>query len=316
LQIQRNSCKNPLWQEERKNVKIGIPRAFYYHSYPGLWECFFRKLGHEPVVSSLSTQKTLETASAQTETENCLPQKLFDGHVLSLIGKVDAVFVPRIHSIVKKHNCCPRFGALLDATRAGIARGVRLVSTEINETETPLAKTLLTLARTNLGADRKTAKIAVAEALKAMERHHREEVAGQQAQAGKQKYLLLGHPYTLHDQFIAAPIVDKLKQLQTQPELMTFGDNDKAPGDILWCVFDKMHHKLQNIDKRLYRGVIQITTFNCGADSMMAERFRRVCKQKGVPYMLLMVDEHTDKAGLDTRLEAFVDSLSWKDLPI
>ncbi len=293
-------------------MKIGIPRAFYYHSYPELWECFFRNLGHEPVVSSPSTQKTLETASAHTETENCLPQKLFDGHLLSLIGKVDAIFVPRIHSIVKKHNCCPRFGALLDATRAGIARGVSLVSTEINETERPLAKTLLTLARTNLGADRKKAKIAVTEALKAMERHHREEVTRQQSRESKQRYLLLGHPYTLHDQFIAAPIVDKLKQLQTQPELMTFGNNNIAPSDILWCVFNKMYHKLQNIDARAYRGVIQITTFNCGADSMMAERFRRVCRQRGVPYMLLMVDEHTDKAGLDTRLEAFVDSLSWQ----
>jgi predicted nucleotide-binding protein (sugar kinase/HSP70/actin superfamily) len=28
--------------------------------------------------------------------------------------------------------------------------------------------------------------------------------------------------------------------------------------------------------------------------------------------MLLMVDEHTGKAGVDTRLEAFVDSLSWQ----
>ena len=28
--------------------------------------------------------------------------------------------------------------------------------------------------------------------------------------------------------------------------------------------------------------------------------------------MLLMVDEHTGKAGLDTRMQAFVDSLSWQ----
>jgi Uncharacterized protein conserved in bacteria len=73
-----------------------------------------------------------------------------------------------------------------------------------------------------------------------------------------------------------------------------------------------MYRKLQSLDMHVYAGVIQISTFNCGADSMMTERFRRMCKHNGVPYMLLMVDEHTGNAGVDTRLEAFVDSLSWQ----
>jgi predicted nucleotide-binding protein (sugar kinase/HSP70/actin superfamily) len=262
-------------------------------------------------VSSPSTHKTLEIASAQTETENCLPQKLFDGHLLSLIDSVDAIFVPQIHSMVKGHNCCPRFGALPDATRAGIARGVPLISIEINETAVPLSKTLLKLART-IGADRKTAKLAVQEAFAAMAQHHREEVQLQQTQCDNRKFLLLGHPYTLHDHFIAEPIVNKLKKIRVPLELMTFGDNDITPGDILWCVFNKMYRKLQNLDMQVYAGVIQISTFNCGVDATMTERFRRMCRHNGVPYMLLMVDEHTGKAGVDTRLEAFVDSLSWQ----
>ncbi len=293
-------------------MKIGIPRAFYYHSYPGLWESFFRNLGHEPVVSSPSTHKTLEAASAQTETENCLPQKLFDGHLLSLIGKVDAIFVPCIHSIVKKHNCCPRFGALLDATRAGIARGVSLVSLEINETESPLSKRMISMAQTNLGADKRTAKMAVREAFSAMKQHNQAAITGQEEQEGRHTYLLLGHPYTLHDQFIGVPIVRRLKELETRPELMTFSDDSIAASDIRWCVFNAMFQKLQTIDTQDYRGVIQVSTFNCGADSMMVERFRRLCKERNMPYMLLMVDEHTDRGGLDTRLEAFVDSLSWQ----
>lgn len=292
-------------------MKIGIPRAFYYHSYPRLWECFFQRLGHEPVVSLQSSQKTLEMACAQTETENCLPQKLFDGHLLSLIGSVDAIFVPRILSIVNGHNCCPRFGALPDATRAGIARGVPLISIEINETAAPLSKTLRNLART-LEADRRTANLAVQEAFAAMEEFHREEVHRQQEQCDNRRFLLLGHPYTLHDQFIADPIIQKMKKLEAPLERMTFADNNIKPGDILWCVFNKMYHKLQGLDPHAYAGVIQISTFNCGADSMMVERFQRVCRNKGVPYMLLTMDEHSGKTGVDTRLEVFVESLSWQ----
>ncbi|MFW5936745.1 MAG: acyl-CoA dehydratase activase-related protein [Desulfosalsimonas sp.] len=293
-------------------MKIGIPRAFYYHSYPGLWESFFRRLGCEPVISSRSTQKTLETAAQWTEPENCLPQKLFDGHALSLMDSVDALFVPRIHSMVKAHNCCPRFGALLDATRAGIARGMPLVSIDINETAMPLSKALYRLARHTFGVRRKTARLAVEEAFSVMHRQLAEEAEKEQKYCGQPKLLLLGHPYTLHDHFIAEPVIGKLEQLRMPLERITFGDDNIAAGDILWCVFNKMHRKLQRIDTRAYAGVIQITTFNCGADSMMTDRFRRICRRKGLPYMLLMVDEHTEKTGLDTRLEAFADSLSWQ----
>jgi predicted nucleotide-binding protein (sugar kinase/HSP70/actin superfamily) len=73
-----------------------------------------------------------------------------------------------------------------------------------------------------------------------------------------------------------------------------------------------MYRKLQQLDMHTYAGVIQLSTFNCGTDAMMTERFRRMCKHNGVPYLLLMLDEHSGRAGVDTRLEAFVDSLAWK----
>jgi predicted nucleotide-binding protein (sugar kinase/HSP70/actin superfamily) len=94
-------------------------------------------------------------------------------------------------------------------------------------------------------------------------------------------------------------------------EMMTFEEHNIKPGEILWCTFNKMNSRLKNLDMNKYAGVIQITTFNCGTDSMMTERFRRESRHSKIPYMLLMIDEHTGKAGIDTRLEAFVDSLSW-----
>jgi predicted nucleotide-binding protein (sugar kinase/HSP70/actin superfamily) len=187
---------------------------------------------------------------------------------------------------------------------------VRLLSTEINETAQPLATTLLKMAR-DLGAGKKEAKGAVQEAFVAMERHHRHD-AQQQVSFDNRKFLLLGHPYTLHDRFIVDPIVNKLNQLRVPLERMNFGDNNIEPGLILWCIFNKMYRKLQQLDMHTYAGVIQLSTFNCGTDAMMTERFRRMCKHNGVPYLLLMLDEHSGRAGVDTRLEAFVDSLAWK----
>jgi predicted nucleotide-binding protein (sugar kinase/HSP70/actin superfamily) len=36
------------------------------------------------------------------------------------------------------------------------------------------------------------------------------------------------------------------------------------------------------------------------------------CREASTPYMLLTVDEHTGEAGFQTRVEAFVDMLSWR----
>jgi predicted nucleotide-binding protein (sugar kinase/HSP70/actin superfamily) len=298
-----------------KKLRIGIPRAFYYYLYPGLWETFFRALGMETVISEHSTKKTIEIAATVSESEHCLPHKIFDAHLTSLLEKVDAVFIPRILSMKKDHIACPKFGALPDASRTFITENITLISMDINVTREPLEKTLMTLGR-RLGAPKKTVRSAVDLAFTVMnDRHIREcRKAPLPASGGfaDKKILLLGHPYTLHDAFIGPPVIRKLKSLYENVEVMTFTDENIASSDILWCTFNKMYQKLLTLSMVEYAGVVQICTFNCGADSMMTERFRRLCIKKQIPYLLLMIDEHTAQAGMDTRLEAFVDSLSWR----
>ena len=56
-------------------------------------------------------------------------------------------------------------------------------------------------------------------------------------------------------------------------------------------------------------GIITITAFGCGPDSLMVERITRKAKQFGKPLLNLTIDEQTGEAGFITRLEAFVDML-------
>ena len=48
-----------------------------------------------------------------------------------------------------------------------------------------------------------------------------------------------------------------------------------------------------------------ITSFSCGPDSFILENFRSIMGDK--PYLILELDAHTADAGLDTRIEAFLD---------
>jgi predicted nucleotide-binding protein (sugar kinase/HSP70/actin superfamily) len=54
-------------------------------------------------------------------------------------------------------------------------------------------------------------------------------------------------------------------------------------------------------------GVCVLVSMGCGPDSLVAEFMREEAKQKGVPFLQLVLDEHTGTAGLVTRVEAFVE---------
>jgi predicted nucleotide-binding protein (sugar kinase/HSP70/actin superfamily) len=50
---------------------------------------------------------------------------------------------------------------------------------------------------------------------------------------------------------------------------------------------------------------VYITNFSCGPDSFIAERFKTIMGNK--PFLTLELDDHTADAGIDTRVEAFLD---------
>ena len=65
------------------------------------------------------------------------------------------------------------------------------------------------------------------------------------------------------------------------------------------------HYMLKgNVD-----GIIALSAFGCGPDSLMVDEIAYHCKEIGMPLIHLTIDEHTGEAGFITRLEAFVDML-------
>ena len=59
-------------------------------------------------------------------------------------------------------------------------------------------------------------------------------------------------------------------------------------------------------------GVIGITAFGCGPDSLMMDIVQRQARTMTTPFMSLTLDEHTAEAGMITRLEAFLDMIKRK----
>ncbi|MDR2073684.1 MAG: acyl-CoA dehydratase activase-related protein, partial [Spirochaetaceae bacterium] len=186
---------------------IGIPRAFYYYQYPGLWETYFTALGIEPVLSPPSSVSTIAGAAPFTETEHCLAHKIFDGHLVYLASRSEALFIPRLISMIRRHICCAKFGALPEASRAllkiSTLPGLKdplVLGPEINENKKSLYTTLADFAM-ELGADKKTARNAAGAALEAMKNAWQNRLEKTGALPAKGRFLLLGHPYTVDDPF-------------------------------------------------------------------------------------------------------------------
>ena len=130
------------------------------------------------------------------------------------------------------------------------------------------------------------------------------------------KILIVGHSYNLHDEYIGRPIIKNLYNLNAIPLLADAVDLDWARReytaickDVPWMVNRELvgaiHQYRDKID-----GLILLTAFPCGPDSMLNEMIIR--RVKGLPILNLLLDSQDGNAGIETRLESFVDIIRFR----
>lgn len=73
-------------------------------------------------------------------------------------------------------------------------------------------------------------------------------------------------------------------------------------GDCIESIGDAVFASRQEID-----GVIHVGPFNCNPEIVSQSVLPHVSRNEDIPVLSLIMDEHTGKAGMITRLEAFVD---------
>ncbi|MDD4588009.1 MAG: acyl-CoA dehydratase activase-related protein [Heliobacteriaceae bacterium] len=128
---------------------------------------------------------------------------------------------------------------------------------------------------------------------------------------------VVGFPYTLYDNFINSSLLNKLCSLGVKtytPEMVSpakLAEQAKGlPKPMFWYFSNRVYRAARYllVNKKI-DGLIHVTAFGCGPDAMADKLIELEAKQHGFPFMSLCIDEHTGEAGLNTRLEAFVDML-------
>jgi len=301
-------------------MKIGIPSALIIMKHPRLWTTFFEELGLDVVSSGKSTRRIMDSGLANAEDETCLPVKLFVGHCLALKDKCDFVFVPRYFSLYKRGWGCPKFFAPPDLMENvyDIPVLTVMVGREYESGilfENHLEEALITLGK-RLGKDEgvigKVVEVAISTEVE-HEKGLRDEYFDL-IESRKERILLVSHEYILNDDLLNMGIADMLKELEAEPILIDtvpFKYEERFSEPLFWMRWDFGVMMMERLKEALshVQGVIQITTFACGPDSFLVEFVKDECDKAQKPYMKLMLDEHSSRARIRTRVEAFLDTL-------
>lgn len=312
--------------------KVGIPQGLFYYYYYPLWKAFFSFLGFTVISSSPTSKKTVDKGVTLAVDEACFPIKVYYGHVNELKDKgVDYIFLPRLVSIEPRSYICPKFMGIPDMIRAGIKDLPPIIDITIDLSRNDKSfKSELSRWGKILNINGKSIRQAYdyalgeyysyrillrqgytrAEAIKVWE--------GQDVSLPSHDSLnvgVLGHGYSLYDDFISMAVVKKLRDMGVKVWLSEHIKTEEIekeaaslPKRVFWTLGRKMVGSALHMDKSPdIDGIIYVACFGCGPDSLVGEIIERRVRK---PFMLLTVDEHTGEGGVVTRLEAFCDMLA------
>ncbi len=326
-------------------VKIGIPQGLLYMYYYPFWKTYFEELGFEVVSTPATTKSIIDKGVKMSVPEICVPIKVYIGHVIQLLEQkeIDYVFVPRFISVNKGQYFCPKFMGLPDMIRHSIKGAEeRLIMPYIKTSSDNIAnafknnifgKKAAFSHRKNKNALEKAQRAwlkfrdlskkgySIVEASDiALGKLSVEEVSPLKPIKEEITIGLLGYVYNIYDPYISMDIFNRLKGMGVR--LKTFEMLDDIDFDrqlepmhktLFWTFSDKLlaggYHFY---DDKEVDGLIHVTAFACGPDSMLGKLLELDSSIYKKPFMTVRVDEHSGENHLQTRIEAFVDMIKRK----
>lgn len=294
-------------------MTIGLPRAMLYYRYKVLWETFFNELGCDIVTSGETNRQILSDGVRYSIDECCLPSKIYMGHVYSLIGKCDYILIPRIANYGKKNDVCVKLNALYDIVRNTFENADILdynIDALNGQSE---QKGFVNMGRA-LGSGYAKSLWAYRKAKKAQledDKHRSHLQAKTLERRDKPKILIVSHPYNNYDRLIGCPVSEYIQKLGSLCVYADMTDRKKSLSrtrelsqTLYWLYNKELVGSIKLLEDKI-DGIILLTAFPCGPDSLVNELVIR--KLTKIPTINILLDELQGEAGLQTRIESFLD---------
>ena len=291
--------------------RIGIPKALTTHSLYPLYSTFFSNLGMEVVLSEVDPRGDLKSYAGF-----CFPTQIAHGAVLDLSRKdLDLIFLPQVARMPKQNSCrecyfcpitqaCPYF-------MAKAFSDIRFLSPELDFTNGYEAcSALIDMAIRDLQTPQDMAKQAWTAAVRAQTdsesalRELGQSALEEAVEAGKPAIVLAGHSYSAFTPEASQSVGKKLSSMGITviPAdcLASVGD-----GPTSWHFANQILNAMDIAKRHPNLFLLCVSNFSCTIDAFTHSILSSEMGTK--PYLVLEIDAHTADAGVQTRLEAFLD---------
>ena len=296
-------------------------RSPQFYEWLPFWKAFLDTLGIDLSVAPRSDRELFERGVQFLQVETCLPMKVMAGQVSSLVNAgVDTIFHPSILTESPVENGsriiehCPYVQASSQFLRGAfdVTWHEPVISCDLDPDA--FFNEHIRFAR-QLGYSEHQASAAFERGMQA-QRGFDEALAdrGSQFTESLQEHeralVVLGKPYHTSDLFLNMNLPSLFRTLGVKAIPGDLFPLESLPtrSPIPW------KHQLRMIgaaravarDPRLFP--VMITFFGCGPDPFTMRHIKKSLKDK--PLLVLEMDEHSSRAGLMTRLEAFLDHVA------
>ncbi len=304
-------------------LRIGVPRSFLTNQFHPYWAAYFAALDCEMVLSETVDADGLRRKHA----DFCYPAEIAHGTLADLLKKtLDYIFLPKIFSLPVAGGNGERAWQstclLVMSESYWLQQTFRhdLAKVKLLEPELDLAKGLnaqgevLEAMAAQLGRTRAQGREAAQKAVAAQEKFIVElKQVGRRALERLEAYpdrmanVLFGRQYNAFakEANMGIPAKFASRGVDVIPwDALGFEDEPVDP-DINWAIGQNLLRAARVVAKHPQLFGTWVTNFSCGPDSFLVGYFRSIMGEK--PSLTLELDSHTADAGVNTRIEAFLD---------
>lgn len=292
-------------------MKIGVPRGLYYYKLDAFLDNLLALPGVEVVVSPDTNKKILNDGVNACVDDACLPVKIFHGHVRYLRDRCDLIIIPRVMEVDRKEFVCPKFCGLPEMVHNSIPGLPATI-------EGPMyLHDMQSVLKWSEGIGRAAGvnKSDVHQCFHTAFRKPASSYRGINDCTKTLKIALLGHVYNIYDSVANMNVIKKLSDLDAgviTEECVAERDKMEIYKSLLVSPFwssikDTLGGGIHLARHNLADGIVYLSSFQCGIDSVIVDLLRDFIG--AFPMLVLKLDEHSGEAGMETRLEAFVDMI-------
>ncbi|MGL4667232.1 MAG: acyl-CoA dehydratase activase-related protein [Saezia sp.] len=327
----------PLSLENAPRGEIAIPRVLnMYENYP-LWFTFFTALGYRVALSSTSSKSLMEQGLDTMPSDSmCYPAKLANGHIVDLLNRgCKTIFYPCIAYEFKEfvdshdHFNCPVVTSYPELIRNNIDRikeeGVEFIQPFLSlEDEKRLAKRLVEIFSPK-GISPKEICAALHAAWVEQEQYRKdiqnkgEEILAYLEENNIQGIVLAGRPYHIDPEIhhgIPNIITSLGMAVLSEDSIAHLCKKMDMPMRVVdqWTYHARVYRAANVMAKEQSLEMIQLNSFGCGLDSVVAEQAQELLEAAEKIYTTIKIDEINNLGAARIRIRSLKAALNEREM--